>query len=131
MAPPARFDPEEEHRIELGLAHLLRAGVIAAAALVLVGGIMYLRQDGAFHPDYARFNGEPSNLQHPLGVLAQALALRPLGLIQLGVLVLLATPVVRVAFSLLAFAKEKDRTYVWMTAVVLTILVLSLLGVLP
>ncbi len=131
MAQPVKFDPEEEHRIELALAWLLRAGVIVAAGLVLFGGILYLKRDGGLHPDYARFTGEPSNLQHPLGVLAQALALRPLGLIQLGVLVLLATPVVRVGFSLLAFAREKDRTYVALTAVVLTVLLLSLLGVLP
>ena len=131
MAQPVRFDPEEEHRIELALAWLLRAGVIVAAGLVLFGGILYVRQDGGLHPDYARFTGEPSNLQHPLGVLAQALALQPLGLIQLGVMVLLATPVVRVGFSLLAFAREKDRTYVGMTAVVLTVLLLSLLGILP
>lgn len=131
MAQPVKFDPEEEHRIELALAWLLRAGVIVAAGLVLFGGILYLKRDGGLHPDYARFTGEPSNLQHPLGVLAQALALRPLGLIQLGVLVLLATPVVRVGFSLLAFAREKDRTYVALTAVVLGVLLLSLLGVLP
>jgi uncharacterized membrane protein len=131
MASPVRFDPEEEQRIELGLALLLRAGVIVAAVLVLLGGILYLRQDGGLHPDYARFSGEPSNLQHPLSVLAEALALQPLGLIQLGVLVLLATPVVRVAVSLLAFAKERDRIFVGMTAVVLTILLLSLFGILP
>jgi uncharacterized membrane protein len=131
MAPPARSDPEEEQRIELALAMLLRAGVIVAAALVLIGGVLYLIREGRLHPDYGRFTGEPGNMQHPMSVLAAALALQPLGLIQLGVMVLLATPVVRVAFSLLAFARERDRTYVAMTAVVLLVLVLSLLGILP
>lgn len=131
MAQPVKSDPEEEHRVELALAMLLRAGVVLAAVLVLIGGLMYLRQDGGLHPDYARFSGEPSNLQHPFSVFAVALALQPLGLIQLGVLVLLATPVVRVGFSLLAFARERDRTYVGMTALVLVVLLLSLLGVLP
>jgi uncharacterized membrane protein len=131
MAQPVRSDPEEEHRVELALAMLLRAGVVLAAVLVLIGGLMYLAQEGGLHPDYARFSGEPGTLQHPFTVFAAALALQPLGLIQLGVLVLLATPVVRVGFSLLAFARERDRTYVGMTAVVLVVLLLSLLGVLP
>ena len=117
--------------MELALAMLLRAGVLLAAALVLAGGLLYLVRDGGLRPHYGQFTGEPGNLQHPGGVLTAALHLQPLGLIQLGVLVLLVTPVVRVAFSLLAFAREKDLTYVGMTAVVLLVLVLSLLGVLP
>ena len=136
MAPPEESEPAgpsaaEDLRVELALALLLRGGVLLAAGLVLAGGVLYLAQDGGMHPDYGRFSSEPGNLRHPLGVFAAALALQPLGLIQLGVLVLLATPVVRVGFSLLAFLREKDRTYVGMTAVVLVVLLLSLLGVLP
>ena len=136
MAPPAESESAgspaaDDQRVELALAVLLRAGVLLAAGLVLVGGLMYLAREGGLHPDYARFSGEPGNLRQPLGVLAAALALQPLGLIQLGVLVLFATPVVRVAFSLLAFARERDRTYMAMTSVVLVVLLLSLLGVLP
>lgn len=110
---------------------LLRAGVLVAGALVFIGGFLYLAKDGGQHHDYARFSGEPGNLQHPLGVITAALAFEPLGLIQLGVLVLFATPVMRVAFSLVAFARERDRMYVGMTFVVLVVLLLSLLGVLP
>lgn len=136
MAPPAGSEPAgaaagDEQRVQLGLALLLRAGVLIAAALVLTGGVLHLARNGGMYPDYGRFQGEPGNLRHPLGIFAAALALQPLGLIQLGVLVLLATPVVRVAFSLLAFLREKDRTYVAMTAVVLVVLLLSLTGVLP
>lgn len=136
MAPPEESEAAgraaaEDLRVELALALLLRAGVLLAAGLVLAGGVLYLAREGGMRPDYGRFSGEPGNLRHPLGVFAAALALNPLGLIQLGVLVLLATPVVRVAFSLLAFLRERDRTYVGMTAVVLVVLLLSLLGALP
>ena len=93
MAPPERSEPvsveEEEQRIELLLAQLLRVGVLLAASLVLLGGIMYLVQSGGQHPDYARFTGESTTLRSPLGVLSAAIALQPLGLIQLGVLVLI------------------------------------------
>lgn len=134
MAPPAESEPSlsaaaDDQRVELALALLLRAGVLLAAGLVLVGGLLYLVRDGGLRPDYGRFGGEPGDLKHARGVFAAALALKPLGLIQLGVLVLLATPVLRVAFSLLAFARERDRIYVAMTSVVLLVLLLSLLGV--
>lgn len=123
--------PEEDERIELALAVLLRAGVLVAAALVLLGGLLHLILHGGLRPDYRHFAGEPGDLQHPGRILVLALHASPEGLIQLGVLVLLATPVLRVAFSLLAFARERDRTYVALTSVVLLVLLLSLLGVLP
>jgi uncharacterized membrane protein len=122
---------EQDQRIELALAVLLRAGVLLAAGLVLLGGVLHLILHGGLRPDYRHFTGEPGDLQHPTRILALALRASPEGLIQLGVLVLLATPVMRVAFSLLAFARERDRTYVGLTSVVLLVLLLSLLGVLP
>ena len=126
--PPVRWD---EQRVELALAMVLRVGVLLAASLVLLGGVLYVISQGGTHPHYGQFSGEPGDLRSPSGVLAKAASLQPLGLIQLGVLLLIATPVLRVAFSLLAFARERDRTYVVLTAVVLAILLLSLLGVLP
>ena len=136
MAPPAVSDPgrnpaEDDQRVELALAMLLRAGVLVAGALVLIGGSVHLLTTGGQHPDYHRFTGESGAYRNPLSVLGAALHFDPLGLIQLGVLILLATPVLRVAFSLIAFAREGDRTYVRMTALVLLILLLSLTGVLP
>jgi uncharacterized membrane protein len=136
MAPPERSDPvgptpARDQRVELGLALLLRAGVLLAAILVLLGGLLHLAQHGGLRPDYRHFAGEPGEFQHPTQILALALHFSPQGLIQLGVLVLLATPVLRVAFSLVAFARERDRTYVGLTALVLLVLLLSLLGVLP
>ena len=54
-------------------------------------------------------------------------ALRPQAIAQLGLLVLLATPIVRVLTSLVAFALERDRLYVVLTAIVLGILLASAL----
>ncbi len=54
------------------------------------------------------------------------LALRPVGLAQLGLVVLVATPVVRVGASVVGFVLEGDRLYAGITLVVLTILLLSL-----
>jgi uncharacterized membrane protein len=58
--------------------------------------------------------------------LKASLALDPVGIIQLGILILIATPVVRVAFSVFAFAEERDWMYVVVTLVVLGLLLFSL-----
>lgn len=122
MAPPAISDEQVERR----LATLLQGGVVAAAALVLAGGAVYLAKYGAVPPHHDTYTGEPDDLKHVGGILQAALALRGRGLIQLGLLVLIATPVARVAFSLYAFARQRDRTYVLITAFVLALLLVSL-----
>jgi uncharacterized membrane protein len=61
-------------------------------------------------------------------ILAGAVALRARSIIQLGLLILIATPIARVAFSFIGFALERDRSYLFITAIVLTILLYSLIN---
>ncbi len=62
------------------------------------------------------------------GIISDALAVRSGGIIQLGLLLLIATPIVRVAFAVVAFALQRDRVYVIVTLIVLGVLLFSLLG---
>jgi len=62
------------------------------------------------------------------GVFDGLIAVRPIALAQAGLLVLVATPVIRVLASVIGFAMEGDRTYVAITMIVLGILLLSLFG---
>lgn len=117
-----------DERVEQVMGNLLRAGVILAAAVVLVGGIFYLIRYGATSPDYRVFRGEPADLRSVSGILADAIDLRSRGLIQLGLLLLVATPVARVVFSVFAFARQHDLTYVVLTMMVLAVLIYSLVG---
>jgi uncharacterized membrane protein len=117
-----------DERVEQVMGNLLRAGVILAAAVVLVGGVSYLIRYGATFPDYRVFRGEPADLRTVSGVLADALDLRSRGLIQLGLLLLVATPVARVVFSVFAFARQHDLTYVVLTIMVLAVLIYSIVG---
>ena len=105
---------------------LLRIGVILAACIVLVGGVVYL----ARHPypiDYRVFRGEPERLRVISGILSEAIALHGRGLIQLGLLALILTPIARVAFSVFVFVYERDWMYVVFTLIVLLLLLTSLL----
>jgi uncharacterized membrane protein len=105
---------------------LLRIGVITSALLVVLGGVIFFIQ----HPneifDYSIFKGEPPRFRQVPLIVEEALNFRGRDIIQLGILILIATPVARVIFSLIGFMIEKDWIYVAITAIVLCILFLSL-----
>lgn len=115
-----------DQRVDAIIGNLLRVGVLLAATVVLLGGGLYLVQHGSTVPDYRVFRGEPAYLRGVSGILREARALDGRGLIQLGLLLLLATPIARVAFSVLAFTLQRDRTYVVVTLIVLAVLLYSL-----
>ena len=117
-----------DQRIENILGNLLRAGVLLSALVVLIGGVIYLLRHGHSAVDFGAFRGEPADLRNVRGILRNTLALRGQGIIQFGLLLLIATPVARVAFSIFGFAKERDRMYVMFTMIVFSILLYSLIG---
>ncbi len=120
--------PWSDFRIEQTVGNLLRIGVILAAAVVAAGAVAFLLRHGGEPPHYGIFRGEPSNLSHVGGIVADAFAGHSRGLIQLGLLLLIATPVARVVFSVVGFALERDHAYVLITLIVLGVLVFSLTG---
>jgi len=107
---------------------LLRAGVILSAGVTLAGGFWHLAQTGTALPDYRIFHGEPAELRSVTGVLHGIAQGHSAALIQFGLLLLVATPVARVVLCVMAFAAERDRTYVAITLIVLAVLVASLSG---
>ena len=122
------YSPLNDQRIETLIGTLLRIGVILSAAVVFVGAMVYLAHHSHDVPSYAAFHGEPERLKSVREILQGAMALRPGAIIQLGLLLLIATPIARVVFSAVAFAIERDYLYVVITLVVLGILMYSLLG---
>ena len=118
----------DDQRIEIIIGGLLRTGVILAAAVVLVGAVVYLAHHGGEIPNFTAFHGEPAGLKSISDIVHGALGLSGRAIIQLGLLLLIATPVARVLFSAIAFAIERDYMYVLITLVVLGILLYSLLG---
>jgi uncharacterized membrane protein len=117
-----------DRKVEDLIGNLLRAGVLLSAFVVFCGGVVYLTRHGNEPADYRVFHGEPSDLRTIPGVLREALSFQGRGIIQLGLLLLIATPVSRVALSILGFAAERDRMYVGFAAIVLVILLYSLFG---
>jgi uncharacterized membrane protein len=117
-----------DKQFELIIGRLLRFGVILAAAWVLAGGIHYLVQYRDAKSDYRAFHGEPADLRYTHEIVQEALQLNARALIQFGLLLLIATPIARVAFSVVGFALEKDWMYVGITLVVLTLLIYTFIS---
>jgi uncharacterized membrane protein len=117
-----------DRKVEDLIGNLLRAGVFLSALIVFVGAAVYLARHGGELADYRVFHGEPNQLRTIPGVLHEAFSFQGRGIIQLGLLLLIATPVARVVLSIIGFAAERDRMYVGFATIVLVILMYSLFG---
>ncbi len=117
-----------DQQFEEIIANLLRTGVLLSATVVLLGAIIYMTRHGFSPADYRVFRGEPADLKSVQGIIGYAFHRHGRGLIQLGLLLLIATPVARVMFSVFGFARERDWMYVGFTLIVLVVLLYSLFG---
>jgi uncharacterized membrane protein len=127
---PARTPSRMNDRhLETMIGRLLQIGVLAAAATVLAGGILYLVQSHSGRVDYRSFAPGSTGLLTLSAVFRSAIHFESLGLIQFGLLVLIATPVARVSMAVIGFALERDRLYTVVSLIVLSILAFSLICV--
>jgi uncharacterized membrane protein len=115
-----------DKRLEILIAYTLRIGVVTAAVIVLIGGILYLVENASAGPHYQTFHASSKSSDNLSGIIQNIRELNSSGIIQLGLLVLIATPIVRVIFSVAAFALERDILYVVATLIVLAVLLYSL-----
>ncbi len=116
----------DDQRIEVFIGALLRTGVTLAAAVVLFGAVVYLARHGHEVPNYSVFRGETKDLTHASDIVHGALGMSGQAIIQLGLLLLIATPVARVLFAAIAFVFERDYLYCVISLIVLGILLFSL-----
>ena len=115
-----------DKQMETSIGRMLRVGVTISAAIVFLGGIIYLRQPLTKAPDYSHFLAERESLPNLVQVLQGAAHLNAGSIIQVGILLLIATPITRVVFCIAGFARQKDRLYVLISSSVLIILIYSL-----
>jgi uncharacterized membrane protein len=106
---------------------LLQVGVLLAAVVVLVGGAIYLRGHAGEQVNYRVFTARPIEVRHPRELVRGVASGDATTVIELGILLLVATPVCRVIFAVIAFALERDRLYVSVSLVVLAVLIFGLL----
>jgi uncharacterized membrane protein len=126
---PTGPSPELVRKVELLISNLLRVGVVSSLIVVVIGlAVSFLH-----HADYVHSRTELQQVTspdhptwHTLGELARGVAhFRGEAIIMAGLLLLIATPVMRVAVSIVAFLVERDWVFALVTAFVLAMLILS------
>jgi uncharacterized membrane protein len=117
-----------DSKMERMISVLLRTGVLLAGAVVLAGGVYYVVAHSGESADYRQFVGQPDSDRFVERIMAGAGTLRPRSIIQMGILLLILTPILRVAMALVGFAMERDRQYVIISAIVLALLLFSFRG---
>ena len=110
------------------IGDVLRYGVALSSAFVLLGLVLMLLAPPPGVPDSLQgmlatgFGGPTLSLASLLGGIAGG---NPVSILELGTLILVTTPLVRVAASVLLFLKEKDMLYVGITLLVLSMLLFA------
>jgi uncharacterized membrane protein len=117
-----------DEKVDHFIGTILQAGVLASGILVLAGGILYAIHNGPAAVNYHVFQTERAAIKSVRPILTGAIHLDGRAIIQLGILLLIATPVARVMFSVAAFGLQRDRLYVPITLIVLAILIYGLFG---
>lgn len=115
-----------DYDMEQLIGQVLRYGVLISGIVAIVGGIWYLFQRGMEMPHYTNFTGEPANYTTFSGILQGLSQGSATEIIQMGVVILIATPILRIFFSLVSFILEKDKLYIVLTFIVLSIIMFSM-----
>jgi uncharacterized membrane protein len=124
---PGRRSGGTEDQLDRTISLVLRLGLIASATLVAIGAVIYLARHGTEIVSYHTFRGEPAKYRRLGSILGEAAHFRGRGFVLTGLLLLLATPLLRVAFSVLAFLRRRDWRFVFVTLTVLGLLLFSLI----
>jgi uncharacterized membrane protein len=119
-------DKISDQDIEKTMGNLLRYGVLTSLFVVLVGAVFYLFQHGSETSNYKKFLGEPKRFSQIKEVWHSALQGRGRYIIQLGLFILIATPIARIVFSIIGYILERDYLYIVLTLIVLSVILYSL-----
>ncbi|HTV04195.1 MAG TPA: DUF1634 domain-containing protein [Acidobacteriaceae bacterium] len=116
-----------DQKLELAVGRMLQTGVLLAAFVVLVGGVLFLIHAPAGpRADYRHFHPVARHLRTPAGAWHGVMHGDAESVIQLGLLLLVATPVMRVILAGVGFLMERDQLYFWVSSIVLAVLLYSL-----
>src|ERR1700761_287317 len=124
ISPTKRSFKDKDMQAIIGW--ILRIGVSASMILVFIGGIFFVFRHGHSIPDYKNFKGVPYFIHNTGGILEGVRNLKGQAIIQLGIILLIATPIIRVAFSAVGFIIEKDYLYTAISLIVLLIIFASM-----
>lgn len=114
--------------MQVVIGWVLRLGVIVSICIVSIGGVIYLWRHGHEAADHHTFKGIPEFIRTADGIFKGVFSIRGQAIIQMGIALLIATPVLRIIFAVIGFALEKDKLYVFISLLVLAVIFASMLS---
>ncbi|MGA2533356.1 MAG: DUF1634 domain-containing protein [Candidatus Aminicenantales bacterium] len=131
MDSPESSKPESGHgwtgvQVDRIIGNLLRLGLVLSAAVVVIGAAIYLARHGGQTAMYHVFHRNAPDFRLVENIFGSGARFRGRGFIMAGLVLLIATPVARVAFSVLAFIRQRDYLFTAVTIFVLTVLLFSI-----
>ncbi len=117
-----------ESPIQRSMTAVLRWITVGAGMVILTGGVLLLLRHGGAPAAFHTFIGEPASLRSVPQIVMGAFHGHALAIVQLGILLLITTPVLRVLFVGIGYVIERDWLYVTVAGIVLAVLGSSLLG---
>ncbi|MCJ0742255.1 DUF1634 domain-containing protein [Pedobacter montanisoli] len=114
--------------IQTVIGNLLRIGVVLSMATVLIGAVIYLFGNAGKTVEYHTFDDAKVHLKSIKSIFTNLPALEGITIIQLGLLMLIFTPIARIVMAAVSFFIEKDYLYVLICIIVLLIIAMSLSG---
>jgi uncharacterized membrane protein len=112
--------------VQVVLGTLLRVGVLVSMGVVLLGGIIYLKEQHNQTVSFQNFDPARTKFSSIAEILRGLKSFDGLAIVQFGVLLLIFTPIARVVFSVFSFLIEKDYMYVLIGIIVLCVIITSL-----
>ena len=107
------------------VGNLLRLGVLLSVITSIIGFIK-LFTDGFVMPKKYTLLDMGTSSEKVWGLFWRSLMKgEGMAIIQLGILMLILTPLMRIIFALIGYLKEKDYTYVIISSIVLIIMIIS------
>lgn len=107
------------------VGNLLRLGVILSVAISIIGFVKLFLEGFKMPKNYSLLETGSSS-EKLWGQFWESLCKgEGMAIIQLGILVLIFTPLMRIVFALIGYLKEKDYIYVIISSIVLAIMAIS------
>lgn len=119
------MSPFNEKDLSALVGNMLRWGVVLSMSVVILGLGLYIFHHSGEPTAYKNFM--PEKLPAIKDMLGSALQGDASSIILVGVMMLIATPVMRIVFALVGFALEKDKLYVGISIIILCIILFSVL----
>lgn len=107
------------------LGAILLSGTLISLAIVTIGGVLYLMQNGTDLMSFSELRIPPNQAMTTQQIWTLAFSFSPLGIVALGLLLLVTTQLLRVGLLLIYYTAIRDYWFILISGFILAVLAYS------